>query len=79
MMDRTEWLAGLAKCATPDIDECIDVLGEHIDWLYRLKKTPQDDQWHAEGNVHIHTGMVLEELYKILSQEATGPGDRLLS
>jgi len=69
-MDRTKWLANLAESATPDIDECIDVLGEYIDWLYRLKKTEQDSQWHAEGNVHIHTGMVLAELYKLLSGAA---------
>ena len=70
MINRTKWLASLAESATPDIDECIDVLGEHIDWLYRLKKTEQDSQWHAEGNVHIHTGMVLDELYNLLAGDA---------
>jgi len=70
MIDRARWLASLAEGATPGIDECIDVLGEHIDWLYRLKTTRQDSQWHAEGNVHIHTGMVLDELYKLLSKDA---------
>ena len=71
MINISEWLAGLTRHATPDIDECISALGEHIDWLYRLKNTPQDSEWHAEGDVHIHTGMVLEELYKILANEAT--------
>jgi len=69
-MNRTEWLASLASAATPDIDECISMLGDSIDWLHLLKSTKQDAQWHAEGNVHIHTGMVLEELYKLLSGEA---------
>lgn len=69
-MNRADWLASLADTATPDIEECISVLGENIDWLHLLKSTGQDTQWHAEGNVHIHTGMVLAELYKLLSGDA---------
>jgi len=71
MIDRTQWLASLAKSATPSIDECIEVLGGSIDLLYSLKDTEQDSLWHAEGNVYIHTGMVLDELYQILSNEAS--------
>lgn len=65
-----QWLQQLAYSATPDINECVRQLGAVIPWLYDLKKTQQDPGWHAEGNVHIHTGMVLGELYHLLATEA---------
>ncbi len=64
------WLDELANNATPSIDECVEILGDAIHWLTLFKETPQDPEWHAEGNVHIHTGMVLDELYKLLASEA---------
>ncbi|WP_020395216.1 ATP-binding protein [Thiolinea disciformis] len=64
------WLAQLAKDATPRFDECVAQLGADLPLLLRFKETPQDAQWHAEGSVHIHTGMVLEELYQLLQTEA---------
>ena len=64
------WLAALAQQATPDIDECVRVLGPALPLLQAFERTPQDAQWHAEGNVHIHTGMVLAELYALLQDEA---------
>ena len=69
-MTLNNWLAGLTQDATPTMDECVEILGPHIDWLYRLKETPQDPQWHAEGHVHIHTQMVLSELYILLKTQA---------
>ncbi|GLS26245.1 hypothetical protein GCM10007877_19600 [Marinibactrum halimedae] len=72
MNDKTlsHWLESLSLAATPDIDECIDTLGDHISWLYEFKDTQQDPEWHAEGDVHIHTGMVLNELYDLLGSQA---------
>ena len=35
---------------------------QHFPWLEALRDCPQDAIHHAEGNVWIHTGMVLEEL-----------------
>lgn len=64
------WLAQLAEDATPSFDECVAQLGADLPLLLRFKETPQDAQWHAEGHVHIHTGMVLEELYQLLQTEA---------
>ena len=32
--------------------------------LNKMEQIPQDSEWHAEGNVKIHTIMVLEELFK---------------
>ncbi|MGK7898833.1 MAG: AAA family ATPase [Xenococcus sp. (in: cyanobacteria)] len=57
--------------ATPTIDEFVLGLGEFIPLLKEYQSTPQDTEWHAEGDVHIHTGMVLDETYKILAKEAT--------
>jgi len=34
-------------------------------WIQDMQHVPQDKKYHAEGNVAIHTKMVLEELYKI--------------
>lgn len=65
-----QWLQQLCHSATPSIDECVQQLGSVIPWLNDLKKTPQDPGWHAEGDVHIHTGMVLNELYQLLANEA---------
>lgn len=69
-MKVSAWLASLAGTATPDIEECISVLGDQIGWLHKLKNTEQDAQWHAEGNVHVHTNMVLTELYTLLADSA---------
>lgn len=65
------WLNELASKAEPDVNECIEYLGENFEWLYELKNTPQDPEWHAEGNVHVHTDMVLAELYNLLDNEAS--------
>jgi len=69
-MNQADWLAELAGTATPSIDECIEILGGDIDWLLLLESTEQDPEWHAEGNVRTHTGMVLAELYKLLKTDA---------
>lgn len=65
-----DWFLGLRQKATPCIDECISFLGADVPWLFDLEKTPQDSQWHGEGNVKIHTGMVLDELYVLLGNQA---------
>ena len=51
------------------VQDFSDVLAVDFPWLLDLKKTEQDEQWHAEGNVHIHTDMVLTELYKLIEAE----------
>jgi predicted kinase len=65
-----QWLTSLSTLATPNMDECVALLGQDIEWLCRYKDTPQDPEWHAEGNVHIHTNMVLQALYQLLANEA---------
>lgn len=61
----------------PSIDEFVSVLGDIFPLLRELKNTEQDEIWHAEGNVHIHTGMVLNELYKIIDGNTKYSNKRL--
>lgn len=63
------WLDSLRYNATPDLNECINYLGNIFPLLKEFKNTIQDPIWHAEGDVHIHTDMVLKELYKIFENE----------
>lgn len=71
-----DWLVSLTIDATPSLDECIKYLGEYFPLLYKFKETKQDPIWHSEGNVHIHTQMVLNELYKILNNITISPYKR---
>ena len=40
-------------------------LHEHFEWVKRMENVPQDPRHHAEGNVAIHTRMVLEALERL--------------
>jgi predicted kinase len=66
----TKFLREVLEGATPTIDEFVLELGDRFTLLHEYKSTPQDSEWHAEGDVRIHTGMVLDETYKILATEA---------
>jgi putative nucleotidyltransferase with HDIG domain len=49
----------------------LELLSRHLDeWpeLMALETTPQDPEWHAEGNVLIHTEMVLKETPRIIKE-----------
>ena len=61
-----DWLTTLKTTNTPNVDDCIAHLGDIFPLLKEYKNTIQDPVWHAEGDVHIHTDMVLTELYKLL-------------
>ena len=52
-----------------------DELSGAIGLLAELADCPQDPSWHAEGDVAIHTEMVLEETYELLEtiDEALSP------
>lgn len=58
----------LKKGESPSYHDMKEVLVSHFPLLAKLKKTPQDPVWHAEGDVEVHTSMVVEELYKQLDQ-----------
>ncbi len=53
-----------------NVNDFISLWGEFFDLLKDFKSTPQDNEWHAEGDVHIHTDMVIEETYNIIENEA---------
>lgn len=67
-------LQGIKDGGCPDFDEIYIALKSSISLLDALKDTPQDPEWHAEGDVHIHSRMTLEALYKeIQSYEQSAP------
>jgi hypothetical protein len=57
--------------ATPSLADFVTAFAGTFDLLTRLEDTPQDPIWHAEGNVYIHTEMVLEQTYRLLKTEAS--------
>ena len=59
------------------LDDLILHLGDLFPLLYYYKSTPQDSIWHAEGDVHIHTNMVLTELYKLDEYQKCNPDDKV--
>lgn len=65
------WLESLALNSTPDFQECVFYLGRYFPLLHEFENTEQDKIWHAEGNVAIHTDMVLSELYLLLNSAAS--------
>ena len=46
----------------PDFKLDWEGLHEAFEWVRRMQACPQDPTWHAEGNVWIHTRMVLQAL-----------------
>lgn len=47
-----------------EIDRALDweALSDKFDWIEDMKETPQDEEWHGEGNVYTHTQMVVNTL-----------------
>ena len=64
------WLDSLADNHTPSFAVCCSYLASYFPLLEDFESTEQDKEWHAEGNVAIHTDMVLQALYKLLAAEA---------
>lgn len=58
--------------------EFIEVLAGAFPLLLDLEKTDQDEQWHAEGDVLIHTDMVLAEVYEIMDTEDFSYDDKVI-
>jgi predicted kinase len=53
-----------------------DGLDEAFDWVRDLRDCPQSPVWHAEGNVWIHTRMVLEALIELPAWRALPDRER---
>ena len=52
--------------APTTMDSLEAALGAALPALRRYSCTPQDAEWHAEGDVRVHTGMVLDALRETL-------------
>ncbi len=70
MKHTQSFLEALKVDATPSIEAFVQTLRHAFPLLSEMGETPQDPEWHAEGNVCIHTGMVLDSLYQLLKTEA---------
>ena len=71
-MEKVEnWLASLELQNTPSFAECVMNLGCFFPLLNEFEQTEQDSIWHAEGNVAIHTDLVLKAVYELLAAEAS--------
>jgi hypothetical protein len=57
--------------ARPSWESLRDSFGEAVPVLHDLEKTHQDPGWHAEGNVAIHSKMVLDALYEELERDTS--------
>lgn len=64
----------------PDFQEIVKELSPFFPLLTQLINTPQDPEWHAEGNVHVHTQMVLDALYMLINsrQDELGADELLI-
>jgi len=65
-MSRVDAIADVLSGGLPDPSALLDTLGRAIPLVGRMALTPQDPEWHGEGNVRIHTEMVLRETYALL-------------
>lgn len=53
-------------------EDALKQLGEIFPLLYELEHTEQDPIWHAEGNVAIHTAMVMEHVQALIKEDDLG-------
>lgn len=53
----------------PSYDALVEVWQHRLPQLLHFKDTPQDKDWHAEGDVEVHTRMVLDETYALLDDD----------
>ncbi len=61
----------IAAGDAPDLEAIIAALGPPFLPLFEaMKSTPQDPEWHGEGDVYTHTRMVLAACYRHLETDA---------
>ncbi len=66
------------KFPTYDVNESInwDAIDAQYDWFRDMKGVPQDPIWHAEGDVYVHTKMVVEALVQLPEFQALAEQDK---
>lgn len=62
----------------PTVNEFINEFNSMFSLLLNYEDTEQDEIWHAEGNVLIHTEMVLNEVYKIIDNHKLSKDDQVI-
>jgi predicted kinase len=75
----SELLHSVLRGARPDLRAFVDALGHVVPGLDRFEHTEQDPEWHAEGDVFVHTQWVLDALYAELDSDlgrALSPEDQ---
>ena len=55
----------MAEMPPPDLPGLVAAWSGVLPLLTELEVTPQDPEWHGEGSVAVHTGMVLAEARRI--------------
>jgi predicted kinase len=65
--------AALDAGERPAPGELLDALEAIFPLIGELRSTPQDPEWHGEGDVRTHTEMVIAELYQVLGDNALPP------
>ena len=71
-------LESLRKKQKLTLNDVIDKVGDRYGLLQKFRETPQDKEWHSEGDVHIHTDMVIQETYRIFEKEKFSERDQLI-
>ena len=84
--DRSQWLEMKAPLLEMDSlfaltpSGLLDSLESHFPLVAEMKATPQDAEWHAEGDVRCHTEWVIAEMQGLLENELAdehlSPSDR---
>ena len=74
-----ELFTHIASGGKAELQEIVDAFGSDFELFHRLSTTVQDPGYHAEGDVWIHTEMVLDECYNILASQnnSFSPEERL--
>ncbi len=73
---RRHVLVAFLDLLLPDLDRVRWDELQVFPWVQKLEGCPQDPVHHAEGNVWIHTRMVLETLLAMPAFRALPPADR---
>ena len=65
MASNRSFFDSLSEGSQPSPADLLDALEPAFPLISRMAGTPQDVEWHAEGNVRIHTEMVIAEAYEL--------------
>ena len=76
---RDEWFKWAEKSATPSAGlKFLAATGwvDHFPEIKDLMGTPQDPEWHPEGDVFIHTGHACDAMARLPEWKSAGPESR---